>query len=279
MKFLPFLFISFLFASHTQAQLKINEVLYDPSNTALEGDANGDGSYNQTEDEFIEFVNTGTTDLDASRYKIFDKVKASGLKTRRHTMPDSLMVPPNGAVVVFGGGTAVGSFGGALVVVDVGTVGLSLANTGEMVILEDSLGNVLDSMDTDALSNDPNESYTRNPDLTGDFVQHASVTPGKLFSPGTRVDGSPFNTVLSGKVDRPGFSGQVFPNPVVNRLYFSGDKSQIKAIDLIDVHGKIWKSVSSGFDFMDVQGLSAGQYMLRIDSGNGFTYRKFIRTN
>ncbi|MFT6198742.1 MAG: hypothetical protein ACJAQ2_000513, partial [Vicingaceae bacterium] len=35
---------SFLFcASIVQAQLVINEVLYDPSNSGLDGDANGDG--------------------------------------------------------------------------------------------------------------------------------------------------------------------------------------------------------------------------------------------
>ena len=39
------------------AQLIINEVLYDPSNSGLLGDANGDGTYSQTQDEFIEFFN------------------------------------------------------------------------------------------------------------------------------------------------------------------------------------------------------------------------------
>ena len=42
------------------------------------------------------------------------------------------------------------------------------------------------------LSNNPNESYTRFPDLTGDFEQHATAFAGVLFSPGTRIDGSTF---------------------------------------------------------------------------------------
>ena len=45
--------------------------------------------------------------------------------------------------------------------------------------------------DVTPLSNNPNESYTRNPDLTGPFEQHNGVS-GTLYSPGTRTDGSPF---------------------------------------------------------------------------------------
>ena len=37
------------------------------------------------------------------------------------------------------------------------------------------------------LSNNPNESYTRNPDLT-EFEQHSGIqgSGGRLFSPGTK---------------------------------------------------------------------------------------------
>ena len=217
MKFSAILLFLCLVTSISHGQLIINEVLYDPSNAALAGDANGDGTYDQTQDEFIEFINTGATDLNVSKYQIFDKVIATGLKTRRHVM-GNFNVPSNGAIVIFGGGTAVGSFGGAITVIDSGTAGLSLGNSGEIIILEDSLGNVLDSINTDALSNNPDESYTRNPDITGDFVQHGSVTPGKLFSPGTRIDGSPFNTVLSVKESENQYPIFLFPNPASDRV-------------------------------------------------------------
>ena len=46
--------------------------------------------------------------------------------------------------------------------------------------------------DVEPLSNNPDESYTRYPDVTGDFVQHASAVDGVLYSPGTRVDGTSF---------------------------------------------------------------------------------------
>ena len=57
--------------------------------------------------------------------------------------------------------------------------------------LKDANGNVILTFDIEPLSNNPNESYTRNPDLTGEFEQHGENT-ALLFSPGTRIDGSPF---------------------------------------------------------------------------------------
>lgn len=272
MKFPAALLFLFLFGTASYGQLIINEVLYDPSNAALDGDANGDGIYDQTQDEFIEFINTGTTDLNVSKYQIFDKVIATGVKTRRHTM-GNFNIPSNGAIVIFGGGTAVGSFGGAITVIDSGTAGLSLGNTGEIIILEDSLGNVLDSMNTDALSNNPDESYTRNPDITGDFVQHGSVTPGKLFSPGTRTDGSPFNTVLSVKESgnlNPLF---VFPNPASDRVSIRTE-SKIDLVELVDMKGK--KVASSPSEQLLLNGIENGMYVLHIRSGNKQINRKLV---
>lgn len=272
MKFPAALLFLFLFGTASYGQLIINEVLYDPFNTALEGDANGDGVYDQTQDEFIEFINTGTTDLNVSKFQIFDKVIATGLKTRRHVM-GNFNVPSNGAIVIFGGGTAVGSFGGAITVIDSGTAGLSLANTGEIIILEDSLGNVLDSINTDALSNNPDESYTRNPDITGDFVQHASVTPGKLFSPGTRTDGSPFNTVLSVKESDNQNPLFVFPNPASDRISIRTE-SKIDLLELMDLNGK--KVAASASDQLILTDIENGMYVLHVRSGSKMVTRKLV---
>jgi hypothetical protein len=272
MKFPAALLFLFLFGTASYGQLIINEVLYDPSNTALEGDANGDGVYDQTQDEFIEFINTGTADLNVSKFQIFDKVIATGLKTRRHVM-GNFNVPSNGAIVIFGGGTAVGSFGGAITVIDSGTAGLSLGNSGEIIILEDSLGNVLDSINTDALSNNPDESYTRNPDITGDFVQHASVTPGKLFSPGTRIDGSPFNTVLSVKESDNQNPLFVFPNPASDRISIRTE-SKIDLLELMDLNGK--KVAASASDQLILTDIDNGMYVLHVRSGSKMVTRKLV---
>ncbi|MAN04819.1 MAG: hypothetical protein CMI36_14385 [Owenweeksia sp.] len=175
-------------------QLIINEVLYDPSNDMLEGDANGDGVYDQEEDSFIEFYNTSTTNFDASGYEIWDDSVANGGQLR-YVIPAGTWVPPGGALVVFGGGTLTGSFGNAVVLKTDSAVGMNLNNSGEVILIKDPNGQTVLTFDSDALSNNPNESYTRNPDITGLFEQHADNTP-ILFSPGTKIDGTPFDTVF-----------------------------------------------------------------------------------
>lgn len=171
------------------AVLLINEVLYDPSNSGLDGDANGDGAYAQNEDEFIEFINLSSQPLDLSGYEIYDDENLQ-INTPNHTFPAGTVVPPGKCIVVFGGGTPTGSFGGAIV--QTSTSGdLNMNNAGDFVTVKDANGTVVVTFDIDPLSNNPNESYTRNPDITGYFEQSSTNTP-YLFSPGTKVDLSPF---------------------------------------------------------------------------------------
>lgn len=189
-----YLLMLVLFTSTTlSAQLIINEVLYDPSNNALDGDANGDGVYGQEEDSFIEFYNASTTNYNASGLQIWDDTTTGSLK---YTVAPGTFIPPGGVLVVFGGGTPTGTFGGAVVLTaDTSASGLNLNNSGEIIVIKDANGNVLLSFNSDSLSNNPNESYTRNPDITGQFEQHGTNT-ALLFSPGLKVDGTPFNTAF-----------------------------------------------------------------------------------
>lgn len=175
-------------------QLIINEVLYDPSNSGLDGDANGDGVYDQEDDSFIEFYNSSNTNFDMSGYQIWDDTTTGGGGQQRYVIPSGTLIPPRGVLVVFGAGPLVGNFGGAVVLsADTASSGLSLNNSGEVIIIKDANGNAVLSFDSDALSNNPNESYTLYPDVTGTFIQHNDSTP-LLFSPGTRTDGTPFDT-------------------------------------------------------------------------------------
>ncbi len=168
----------------------INEVLYDPASGDA-GDANGDGTRDANEDEFIEFFNSGP-ELDMSGYKIFDATAlASGIP--RHEFPAGTIVPVNGVIVVFGGGTPAGSFGGAIIQTASGGL-MNMSNSEDFMTIEDATGNVVLTFDVTPLSNGPDESYTRNPDLTGEFEQHAGIDAanGALFSPGVKLDGSSF---------------------------------------------------------------------------------------
>ncbi|VXB05548.1 Endonuclease/exonuclease/phosphatase family protein [Flavobacterium sp. 9AF] len=168
----------------------INEILYDPEATLL-GDANGDGTRDANDDEFIEFYNSGPA-LDISGYKIFDSTGLTN-NTPRHVFPSGTIVPANGVIVVFGGGNPTGTFGGAIVQTASGGQ-INITNAGDVITLQDGSGNTITTLDIEPLSDNPDESYTRNPDLTGNFTQHSSIPEslGTLFSPGTKIDGSLF---------------------------------------------------------------------------------------
>jgi hypothetical protein len=163
----------------------INEVLYDPPSGSA-GDANNDGTRDPNEDEFIEFFNSGP-ELDLSGWTVSDASEV------RHIFPQGTVVPVNGVLVLFGGGTPTGDFGGAIVQTGSESV-INMNNSGDFVTIADANGNVVLTFDVEPLSNNPNESYTRFPDLTGDFVQHNDDIEevSTLFSPGTKFDGSSF---------------------------------------------------------------------------------------
>ena len=178
----------------SQPLLIINEVLYDPSNQGLDGDANGDGTYVHDDDEFIEFVNLGGT-LDISGYSVHDNAQ------ERHVFPEGTVISSGGVLVLFGGGNPTGAFGNSII--QTATSGkLNMNNAGDFVTLYNTNGEVVLTFDIEPFSDNPNESYTRyldlnnEPDADGNlFYQHASLTEssGTLFSPGTKIDGTNFN--------------------------------------------------------------------------------------
>ena len=176
----------------SQPLLIINEVLYDPP-SGIEGDANGDGTREAQEDEFIEFVNLGGT-LDLSGYTVHDNAQ------ERHVFPQGTIIPSGGVLVLFGGGSPTGAFGNAIVQTASAGI-LNMNNAGDFVTLYNTNGEVVLTFDIEPLSNNPNESYTRYPDLNLDpgddgilFYQHAGIGEalGAFFSPGTRIDGTNF---------------------------------------------------------------------------------------
>lgn len=171
------------------ASLILNEILYDPFNSGLDGDANGDGVYVQNEDEFIELVNIGSASIDLSGYKVYDATALSS-NSPRHEFPNGTILPAGGVYVLFGGGTPTGSFGGAQT--SATTTGMmNLNNSGDVLTITNSSDSVMIQLDITPFSDNPNESYTRSPDLIGELVQHTSAST-LLFSPGTKSDGSSF---------------------------------------------------------------------------------------
>lgn len=166
-------------------ELVINEIFADPG-TSASGDANGDGATNN-DDEFIEFINNGASNLDISGFTISDAIEV------RHTFPANTVVPPGLSIVVFGGGTPSGIPG---LVQTASTGELSLNNSSETLTLKDVNLTLVEYTYGSEAGN--NESIARNPDITGDFVQHMDITSNIVyFSPGRdNTDNSPLPVEL-----------------------------------------------------------------------------------
>ena len=178
----------------------LNEVLTDPPSdnletTVVEGDANGDGARHPKEDEFVEIVNTNSIPVDISGYSITDGNDVV------HVFPENSILSGGGVALVFGGGTPSSEFDSDIVSIANGAPGeLSFQNgsatNSEKVEIIDAGGSVIAELTYSGAT--PYEGYsdqslTRDPDLTGDFVLHTTTTSGDLYSPGTQNDGTPFD--------------------------------------------------------------------------------------
>ncbi|OGR04057.1 MAG: hypothetical protein A2284_12310 [Deltaproteobacteria bacterium RIFOXYA12_FULL_61_11] len=161
-------------------QVVLNELLADPPDDIL-GDANADGVRDLNADEFVELVNAGTSEVDLSGWTLADSTDP------RHVFPQGTMLAPSAVLVVFGGGAPTLPI--AWQVASSG--GLGLNNSGDTLTLCDQSGTPVTSV-TYGGEGGYNQSLSRSPDLSGEFVKHSTVS-ASLFSPGYRLDGSPFN--------------------------------------------------------------------------------------
>ena len=164
----------------------INEIHADPA-SGLPGDANGDGVRSGTSDEFVEIVNVNGSPVDISGWTLADGFSV------RHTFPAGTVIPDQCSIVVFGGGTPTGNFGGSTVqTASTGSMGLN--NSGDTLTLNNGFIDI--SMVSYGSEGGDNQSLTRDPDVTGllPWVKHSVATGsgGALFSPGTLIDGSQF---------------------------------------------------------------------------------------
>lgn len=244
--------------------LILNEVLFDPPNGDDAGDANGDGSRDSFEDEFIEFVNNSDIPLDISGYTIFDESAISD-NVPRHTVPDNTIVPAHSKYVVFGGGTPANIFGSTQVHTATSGV-LALDNTGDSVIVKNNASEIIILTNSRSIGLDfgNNQSIARNPDVTGPFVLHstASSANGALFSPAATIDGTLSNT------DFQTASIRAYPNPVLDdKIHLRGIIGEVvlKA-KIYDITGRKLIDINIINNQMDVSSLRKGIYMVEISS-------------
>ncbi len=72
----------------------------------------------------------------------------------------------------------------------------------------------------------------------------------------------------------------VYPNPVIQTLYFTKTKLiEIKSISIFDTSGKYITTVAKTNDFsvIDVSNLLAGNYIIKIDTNKGISVSKFVK--
>ncbi len=169
-----------------EGDVVINEIHADPA-YGLAGDANGDGYRDGGEDEFVELVNWTNHTVDLGGCTLSDSYLV------RYTFVSTFEVPPGKAVVIFGGGTPTGDFGGAAWdTANSGGYGLGLNNSGDTVTLRDG-DYVYDSV-TYGINGGLDQSLNRYPEKRGFFYLHSELegSGGSLYSPGTTVNGDPF---------------------------------------------------------------------------------------
>ena len=182
-------------STNQSAPLVINEYLADPP-AGPAGDANGDGVTSSSQDEFVELINAGSAPLAVGGFSVSDALQT------RFTFPPGTVIPAGEAAVAFGGGSPRGDFGNARVNNLVFTSALSLNNGSDSIIIKDNFGVEVTRHDYPPPDSDTNQSITRSPDITGNFVEHATAqgSGGRLFSPGTAVTGTPFT--VGPRIDR-----------------------------------------------------------------------------
>ena len=255
------------------SSLSFNEVLYDPADD-LDGDANGDGTRDAIDDEFIELVNSNELEsINISGYSIFDRTGLSNDEPR-HVFPEGTILNAGEAIVVFGGGNPTGEFGGSIVQ-NASSGQLNLTNSNDFIAIKNTENIILLSFSVEALSDNPNESYTRNPDVLGSFEQHSDVVPGILFSPGTKIDGSSFGNTTSIKSLNKLNEISFYPNPTVDVLNVKST-SKIVSIQLYDITGnELNITLSDRSNIISVSELAKGVYFLKVNFDNEFQLLRF----
>jgi uncharacterized protein (TIGR03437 family) len=182
-------------AGSSLRDIVINEFLADPPD-GLAGDANHDGVRDTSADEFVELVNSTAHEIELSGYQLQSRSLTTSNDTLRHRFAAGTRLPAGAAIAVFGGGSPNANdplFSGSQVV-KASSGGLSLVNTGGVITLRKANGEIVTSVAYGSsldLRADQNQSLTRAPDVTGDFVLH-SLASDRNFSPGTKIDGSAF---------------------------------------------------------------------------------------
>lgn len=176
-------------AQGSPTALRINEVLaYVPDTASAIGDANGDGQTDAS-DQFVEIVNTSDTQVSLDGVTLV--VGSPSRKVLAFSSQSKIQA--GGVLVVFSNGTVTSNSATCnSSMLQMGTLGLNGMNDTVSLVSNEQ------TIDTVSWSNAaiPDTSTARSPDFIGSFISHPVVTDAmgdiRSFSPGCRVDASPF---------------------------------------------------------------------------------------
>ena len=150
-------------------QLEISEVLADPP-----GDANGDGHYSPYEDEFVELFNAGET-VDLSNWRLSDDDTA---QQRQFSFPSGTIFKKGEYLVLFGGGQPALKEQ-RLVFADDGRIGDGLTNSGDRILLYNTNGDTVLSLEFSAANIDQSLHF-----VSGNGIPHGRLPARAPYSPG-----------------------------------------------------------------------------------------------
>ncbi|GAA4298842.1 M1 family aminopeptidase [Nibribacter koreensis] len=69
----------------------------------------------------------------------------------------------------------------------------------------------------------------------------------------------------------------VHPNPTADKLYITGDATIFEEAAVVDMLGRTLMLVKFNQGFVEVGGLRAGSYLLRLKQGNTYSYVRFVK--
>ena len=275
----------------------VNELLADPKNDPILGDANGDMVRDGSQDEFVELINISGDPVDMTGFQAGDDEQLS------FTFPEGYIMKPGQIVVIFGGGDVSNVPGydpdplktRVFVSDTTDKLGNGLANSGDFFLLISPDGSydmymgynskynsgpptsdVVSGIDfeirIETAANASNDnSITRNPDgeieVSDPFAEHDSVN-GKLFSPGQTINGEDSLSTAIGEVDTglpKEFSlHENYPNPFnpVTNIAFDVPRASNITLSIYNVRGQKIRTLIN-------EPYTPGRYKVQWDGKNG----------
>ncbi len=255
------------------SKLKVTELHYHPKDAVIDGDSVSGKSF-----EFIEFLNIGETALNLSGFKLDSAVE--------YEFPNRTILPPKAFYVVAAKPKFFYEKYGR--VVDANCEGF-FNNSGEQVVVSDSLGNEVLSFTYDDQEPWPELADGEGYSLTAN-TKYPTGDPNNFeyWMPSSTIGGSPFahDSIYAMNINDPkiySWSVTAFPNPVKDDLYLESNLPGDEVIQLqlcnsfgAIIYKKDFKN-NTEIDFGALN-LPSGLYIVLCKSENFRSKQKIIYT-